>query len=729
MGKNYEDNIANWDIIYGNKRVPPEGSTSDVNLFAIGSLSDLSEIWESGSIEMSYNSQKNRADGIEEYKFAAMANAIDLELTYVSNNVYRTNITSARDLQSYPTLTMQAITVDLQNAIVGADLTYKATIKVAKKVYYGLPMDIIITHNSGNDTISFPKVLFIYEYSDENSSYMTATFKLIGVTTDHNVKIQLSYPTHPIHNPIIYDNTHTVTVYKKYGSIQDFGNCLFSGVGGQHTTKWEADIQFPEATTISSTTLESIEGYSSPSIVTNTISITGGELIFDVNLLPNISDTSRDFTIKMTIVTAIGDIFEVELIYKQDFINNLYPNIIPSIRAIETTTAEYMLPGLFVNDNDVTYYRMRYRTAEYPGGEFDSWQGGVETGDIMYEYSKIAPFPGIPVSAYTQYEIKVYIPIDEDGVIDNSEKTDSFEMDKFSSFTGTLSYGVTATIDTPGISVDFSSKGCRVGYNNYSYPEIGIKIFYYFNGDIHNTLTYVDYSGNSSGYLYLPVPERYLQGDTVEVFITLLTGGEDETPGELYTGSAIGIKLKAPSNLGGSYIDDDLSMSWDSVSGATDYEVKWGPEPGGYTAGETTVNTYYDVTWEYIDSDAYFVVRSMDNWAKSEWSAEKHLVHTTPAVPSVPSSISAELINGGADGARVSWGSSTDADGYKLYRAKGDSSGSYSLIETTSNRSYDDAGATAIHGDEYYYYKVTGYNDVGESDYRGPEEILIPDQS
>ncbi len=70
-------------------------------------------------------------------------------------------------------------------------------------------------------------------------------------------------------------------------------------------------------------------------------------------------------------------------------------------------------------------------------------------------------------------------------------------------------------------------------------------------------------------------------------------------------------------------------------------------------------------------------------------------------------------VNGGGDKIALSWSASPDAGspdfvGYRLYRARGRSDSTYSLLAQTTSTSYDDV--TAIRGVDYYYYVTTVSN-------------------
>jgi fibronectin type 3 domain-containing protein len=74
-----------------------------------------------------------------------------------------------------------------------------------------------------------------------------------------------------------------------------------------------------------------------------------------------------------------------------------------------------------------------------------------------------------------------------------------------------------------------------------------------------------------------------------------------------------------------------------------------------------------------------------------------------------PTGLSATL-NG--SNIRLTWYSVDDADGYTIYRATS-SGGNYSSLDTSSGSSYTDS--SSLDANTTYYYKVSAYNDYGES--------------
>ena len=62
----------------------------------------------------------------------------------------------------------------------------------------------------------------------------------------------------------------------------------------------------------------------------------------------------------------------------------------------------------------------------------------------------------------------------------------------------------------------------------------------------------------------------------------------------------------------------------------------------------------------------------------------------------------------------LSWNASSGATGYNIYRCTGTSCTPTNLVHTTSNTSWSDTGLTT---NTTYRYRVTAYNEAGESDY------------
>ena len=140
-----------------------------------------------------------------------------------------------------------------------------------------------------------------------------------------------------------------------------------------------------------------------------------------------------------------------------------------------------------------------------------------------------------------------------------------------------------------------------------------------------------------------------------------------------------------------------IRISWEPVEGATKYQVYRATSKNGtYSRISTTSNTSVTNTKVDAGKTYYYKVRAICDVdaAAAAYSAVKSRACDLPQ-PDVS-------IARSSGKPKVSWDKVTGAVEYKVYRATS-KSGTYSLVKTTTSRSYKDTKATK---NKTYYYKV-----------------------
>jgi len=150
-----------------------------------------------------------------------------------------------------------------------------------------------------------------------------------------------------------------------------------------------------------------------------------------------------------------------------------------------------------------------------------------------------------------------------------------------------------------------------------------------------------------------------------------------------------------------------ISVSWNTVSGATSYEVYydyvdyvgssygykiWADTVAGtsYTHNELTANaTYY-----------YYIAAVNSDGVVSNYSLSASAI----CPPNTPTGVTATALS--LSSISVSWNTVSGAAGYYIYRSSS-SSGTYNKIGTSSSSPYTDTGLSAS---TRYYYRVAAYN-------------------
>ena len=202
------------------------------------------------------------------------------------------------------------------------------------------------------------------------------------------------------------------------------------------------------------------------------------------------------------------------------------------------------------------------------------------------------------------------------------------------------------------------------------------------------------------------------------LFVTLLAacgGGGGSSP---TTVAAPG----APSAVTVTAGDNETTISWGAVAGATSYNVYRSTTPGvqGTKIAATTTTSYVDAA--AANGTTYYYQVTADN-AAGEGSASAQSPGVTPAVPVVVP-LAPTGLNATAGDAQVTlnWTPVAGARSYNVYRST--TSGSQGAkIGSSSTAQYVD---TAVSNGSTYYYAVTADNAAGEGPASAPSSGVTP---
>jgi beta-lactamase superfamily II metal-dependent hydrolase/fibronectin type 3 domain-containing protein len=160
----------------------------------------------------------------------------------------------------------------------------------------------------------------------------------------------------------------------------------------------------------------------------------------------------------------------------------------------------------------------------------------------------------------------------------------------------------------------------------------------------------------------------------------------------------------APTGLAAAAGTSHVALSWNSVSGATSYNVQRSTASGsGYTTIASPGTTSYDDTTAADGTTYFYVVTAVGFGGESVLSSE---VTATPMA--APTGVVATPGNAHV---ALAWNAVTGATGYSVLRSTTAGSG-YASIATPGTNSYDDT--TAVNGTQYFYV-VTATNANGVS--------------
>jgi fibronectin type 3 domain-containing protein len=150
-----------------------------------------------------------------------------------------------------------------------------------------------------------------------------------------------------------------------------------------------------------------------------------------------------------------------------------------------------------------------------------------------------------------------------------------------------------------------------------------------------------------------------------------------------------------------------VSLSWNTSSGATSYNVKRSATSGGpYTVvGSPTATSFTDTG--LTAGTTYFYVVSAVNASGESANSTPASASTNTALPTAPSGV---LATAGNNQIVVEWSAVSGATGYKVKRATS-SGGPYTLVATPMITSFTD---TSVTDGTTYFYVVSAINSSGE---------------
>ena len=166
-------------------------------------------------------------------------------------------------------------------------------------------------------------------------------------------------------------------------------------------------------------------------------------------------------------------------------------------------------------------------------------------------------------------------------------------------------------------------------------------------------------------------------------------------------------KPSAPTGLtAGTVTSDSIAVTWNSISGVSEYTVYAGTTSGTMTQRGTPTTASFNITGLTANTTYYVAVSASNDSGEGSQSSPMTVTTKLP-VPTgfiaTPQAASSSI--------QVSWNAVTGAASYKVYRSTSET-GTYSLITTTSDTSYND---TDCAGFTWYYYKASAVTSSNSS--------------
>ncbi len=149
-------------------------------------------------------------------------------------------------------------------------------------------------------------------------------------------------------------------------------------------------------------------------------------------------------------------------------------------------------------------------------------------------------------------------------------------------------------------------------------------------------------------------------------------------------------------------------ITWDKVTGATNYEVWRATSPTGtYARIGLTAATSFTNTGLTTNTTYYYKVRTYQAiGGKSYYSTWSAIVSAKP-IPAPPGNVKATTMS--SSSVKITWNTVTGAKNYEVWRATSPT-GTYTRVGMTAATSFTNTGLTV---NTTYYYKVRAYLSVG----------------
>jgi fibronectin type 3 domain-containing protein len=257
------------------------------------------------------------------------------------------------------------------------------------------------------------------------------------------------------------------------------------------------------------------------------------------------------------------------------------------------------------------------------------------------------------------------------------------------------------------VSYDGASRTISLGWTNPGDSDLKeARIVWGIKDHAQNTLI-VDAEPGTSGSSPFTLSAGDIQATNTYVFAVKTA---DES-GNVSGGAAKEITLaRAPGGLTvSSAASNSVTLSWNTVSGATGYRVYRGAAAAGpYASAGTSQSNSYTITGLSPGTRYYFKVSALIN--SVEGSHSDYIYGIT--LPSAPARISALAVS--STSIEVSWDQVTGALGYTLYRSAAPDTG-YTYVEALP-ASASEQTDTGLEPGTTYYYKVSVKTQSGESD-------------
>lgn len=181
------------------------------------------------------------------------------------------------------------------------------------------------------------------------------------------------------------------------------------------------------------------------------------------------------------------------------------------------------------------------------------------------------------------------------------------------------------------------------------------------------------------------------------------------------------VKPAAPKNLTASANSNgDIDLSWSGSTGADGYNVyRTQDVTSTWDNIATVTSASYTDTTVNTDTVYYYRVTAINTAGESDSSNVASAIVVSVSKPDAPTALVATA-NSATGYIELLWNSSTNADGYNVYRSQ--DSTNWSKLATVPAALFTD---TAVSVSTVYYYKVSAYNTAGESGFSNTDSAML----
>lgn len=224
---------------------------------------------------------------------------------------------------------------------------------------------------------------------------------------------------------------------------------------------------------------------------------------------------------------------------------------------------------------------------------------------------------------------------------------------------------------------------------------------------------------------------RRLTFDVLEERTMMTTGLTQAYLAPLASSQAAHTVLHAPATPTGLHATatgtTSISISWNSVSGATSYKVdRWDSGTGSWRQiSSTGATSYTDSGSQLKPGTTYFYVVAASNAAGTSSFSGYVTAMPRQALPATPTGLRATAT--GAASIAISWNTASGAGSYRLERWDS-GTGSWKQIYLANTTSYIDSG-TQLKPGTTYYYMVAAVNGAGDSTFSSYVSATTPRQT